>query len=177
MRELDVIAAQLGRAPRAKSAVAARCKLALPIVVEVPPVLEHGEPFPTRFWLSCPLAHRRIARLEADGGVKQFEERRKTDPAFSKEVAETHARYERERDALIEGDPKHRPRGGVGGSNGGVKCLHAHFADAAAGNTNPIGREVADAIGPLICATPCVHERDEAVVKNSAWREPPRDDG
>ena len=55
-------------------------------------------------------------------------------------LEEAHARYAQERDArLAERMPSHRPSGGVGGSSGGVKCLHAHYADFAAGNANPIG--------------------------------------
>ncbi|MGB5416738.1 MAG: DUF501 domain-containing protein, partial [Polyangiales bacterium] len=66
----DVLALQIGRPLRATSTVVRRCSLGLPIVAEVPPILDTGEPFPTRYWLTCPLAHRRIARLEAEGGVR-----------------------------------------------------------------------------------------------------------
>ena len=64
-KDAAIIAVQLGRAQRARSTVVARCPLQLPVVLAVPPRLDTGEPFPTRYWLSCPLAHKRIARLEA----------------------------------------------------------------------------------------------------------------
>ena len=66
----EVLALQIGRPLRAASKVLRRCNLGLPVVAEVPPVLDSGEPFPTRYWLTCPLAHRRIARLEGRGGVR-----------------------------------------------------------------------------------------------------------
>ena len=33
-----------------------RCHLGLPVVVRVPPILDDGTPFPTHYWLTCPLA-------------------------------------------------------------------------------------------------------------------------
>jgi len=35
------------------------------------------------------------------------------------------------------------PRGGVGGTRVGVKCLHAHLANYLAGNDDPVGQLVA----------------------------------
>ena len=66
--EHEILALQIGRPLRATSTVLKRCSLGLPIVAEVPPLLDTGEPFPTLYWLTCPLAHRRIARIEAEGG-------------------------------------------------------------------------------------------------------------
>jgi len=60
----------------------------------------------------------------------------------------------------------------VGGSQGGVKCLHAHYADHAAGNENPIGAWVAPEVEPLNCTVPCVVEVDGDVVRNPEWIEP-----
>ncbi|HLU30949.1 MAG TPA: DUF501 domain-containing protein, partial [Acidimicrobiia bacterium] len=65
-------------------------------------------------------------------------------------------RYAAERDALLPADATPRPSGGVGGAARGVKCLHAHYADFAAGNANPVGELVDAWIGPLDCAEPCV---------------------
>ena len=71
-----------------------------------------------------------------------------------------------------DGHSGHQPTGGVGGTGAGVKCLHAHYADTAAGNDNPVGEAVAPFVEPLDCATPCVTEIDGQVVRNPAWREP-----
>ena len=71
--DTKIVAAQLGRGLRAKSEVAARCALGLPTVVTVPSFLDNNEPFPTRYWLSCPLAHRRISRLESQGRIVELQ--------------------------------------------------------------------------------------------------------
>lgn len=171
-RDNEVLALQIGRPLRAVSRVLRRCPLELPIVVEVPPLLDGGEPFPTRYWLACPLAHRRIARIEARGGVRETQSRIDADPAFAARLRRAHVRYAAERDAGIPEDATHRPRGGVGGSSGGVKCLHAHYADHAAGNDNPIGADVAVEVGDLDCSSPCVDFVDGRFRRNPQWREP-----
>ncbi len=82
-------------------------------------------------------------------------------------------RYERERNALVppawDGP---LPRGGVAGSRHGVKCLHAHYADTAAGRSNPVGEAVAEAIEPLDCTMPCVIGDGPGIVSNPDWVEP-----
>lgn len=173
MDEPAIVAAQIGRRPRSVVDVAARCPLSLPVVIKVPPHLDDGTPFPTTYWLTCPLASRRIGRIEADGGVKAAEARIVADPAFAAGYVQAMERYEAERDALV--DPAvspHRPSGGVGGSRRGVKCLHAHYADHAAGNANPVGADTAARIEPLDCSIPCVDGRGGEVVLNPDWIEP-----
>ncbi len=171
-RDSEVLALQIGRPLRATSTVLRRCSLRLPIVAEVPPVLDTGEPFPTRYWLTCPLAHRRIARIEARGGVREAQREIETDPALARALEEVHERYAAERDAFLGEGAPHRPSGGVGGTSGGVKCLHAHYADFAAGNDNPIGRRVHHHIGEPRCPVPCVAFVDDALRRNPDWREP-----
>jgi len=147
----------------------------MPVVIAVPPHLDDGTPFPTRFWLTCPLAVRRISRREATGGVRAAEARIDSDP----DVAERHTaatmRYAEAREALIEvGSTGPRPSGGVGGTRAGVKCLHAHYADHAAGNDNPTGEWVAPHVEPLDCTNACVVEAEGATIANPAWNEPRR---
>jgi uncharacterized protein len=161
----ETVAAQIGRPLRAPSAVVVRCHLGLPVVVEVPPVLDDGTPFPTRYWLSCPLACYRIGRLEGAGGVKRMEAKAKADPDFGDRLESAHRRYAADRDARVPADALHRPSGGVGGTTRGVKCLHAHYADTAAGNDNPVGEVVAAWIEPLDCTIPCVVDGE----RNPAW--------
>jgi hypothetical protein len=175
-RDSEVLALQIGRPLRAASKVVRRCNLGLPIVAEVPPILDTGEPFPTRYWLTCPLAHRRIARIEGEGGVRAKQAKIAADPELSAAVEAAHARYARERDALLSTGAQHRPSGGVGGSSAGVKCLHAHYADFAAGNDNPIGRDLHDTIGEPGCPAPCVAIVDGGLQRNPDWREPSHDD-
>ncbi len=175
-RERQVLRLQIGRPLRAISSVRRRCNLDLPIVVQVPPILDDGVPFPTLYWLTCPLAHRRIARIEGQGGVRAAQAKIAADPGLRASLDALHARYAAERDAQLPAGAPHLPSGGVGGSSGGVKCLHAHYADFAAGNDNPIGRDVHDRIGEPRCDAPCVAIVDGDLRRNPDWREPTDDD-
>lgn len=166
------VAAQIGRPLRSAAVPARRCHLGLPAVIVVPPLLDDGTPFPTRYWLCCPLAQRRVGRLESAGGVVAMERRAAADPVFAARLEAAHGRYAAERDAALVGSPQPRPSGGVGGARAGVKCLHAHYADHAVGNDNPVGEAVAVWVEPLNCAEPCVVELSGRVVTNSRWREP-----
>lgn len=161
MSEADdrrVVEVQIGRSLRADSKVVARCHLGLPVVIRVPPHLGDGTPFPTLYWLTCPLATTRIGRLEGAGGVKRMESKAVADPAFGAALQRAHRDYETERDRLITDSGAPRPTGGVGGTREGIKCLHAHYAHHAAGGENPVGELVADWIGPLDCEVRCVVE-------------------
>ena len=173
MDDRDAVAVQLGRQPRSPVEVVARCHLGVPVVIAVPPHLDDGTPFPTRYWLTCPLAVRRISRIESAGGVRKAELRIEADQTYRERFEAATARYAGERDALIASDaPPHHPSGGVGGTQQGVKCLHAHYADHAAGNDNPVGEDAAASIEPLDCRTPCVAIVDGRPARNPDWSEP-----
>lgn len=164
MGDREVIEVQIGRPIRARSETVARCHLGLPVVVRVPPILDDGTPFPTLYWLTCPLAKARIGRLESGGGVKRMEQKAASDAEFARALDSAHRSYEAERLALLDPAASPRPSGGVGGS-AGIKCLHAHYAHTKAGGINPVGSLVADWIEPLDCEIPCVV--DDAF--NRAW--------
>lgn len=152
----EVIQVQIGRRLRADSEVVSRCHLGLPVVIRVPPILEDGTPFPTLYWLTCPLARTRIGRLEGAGGVKRMEAKAESDREFGKDLEASHAEYASERDRLIGQGAGPAPSGGVGGTTQGVKCLHAHYAHTRAGRENPVGALVDAWIGPLDCEVRCV---------------------
>lgn len=155
------IEVQIGRPPRADSRVVSRCALHLPVVIAVPPRLEDGSPFPTHFWLTCPLARKRIARLEAAGGVREWEARMDADDELAAAMARAHESYRETR-----GDDH---EGGIAGIRGeGLKCLHAHYAHHRGGGDNPVGAGVADDIEPLDCVVGCVADGE----RNADWREP-----
>ena len=168
MTDGEAVEAQLGRPLRSAAVVVARCPLGLPVVTVVPPLLDDGTPFPTRYWLTCPLANRRIGRLEGAGGVKSLERHAEGVPEFGARLAAAHERYATERDAHVPEGHTPAPSGGVAGSATGVKCLHAHYADHAAGNDNPVGEAAAPFVEPLDCTIPCVVDG----VRNPAWTEP-----
>lgn len=151
-----VIEVQIGRPLRADSRVVARCHLDMPVVVEVPPHLDDGTPFPTLYWLTCPLANSRIGRLEGAGGVKRMEAKAESDPVFGAALDAANAAYSAERDSHVAKTDGPQPTGGVGGAAAGVKCLHAHYAHSAAGGDNPVGFLVAGWVEPLDCIVRCV---------------------
>ena len=70
-----VVAGQLGRAPHAMSAVAARCPFGFPAVVEDLPYDEAGRPFPTLYYCTCPTLVAAVSTLESDGGVAALDAR------------------------------------------------------------------------------------------------------
>lgn len=168
--EQETLEAQMGRPLEGSSRVAARCHLGLPVVIESAPVTANGAPFPTLYYLTCPLARTRISRLEHAGWIRDLTARLSSDPDFAREVAQADEAYRGAREALL---PPHSPvrarlRGGVGGAVGGIKCLHAHFAHLLAGGANPVGAAIEERVLPLDCAAPCVREGR----RNPAWREP-----
>ncbi len=161
----QVVAVQIGRALRAEVEVVSRCHLGLPVVVKVPPVLDDGTPFPTLYWLSCPLATRRIGRLEAAGGVRRMEQKADVDPDFAAALEVAHRAYRDARDAIVPTGTRPAPTGGVGGARAGVKCLHAHYAHHRARGENPVGEMVAGWVEPLDCPVPCVADGE----RNPDW--------
>lgn len=173
----DVVAAQLGRSQDTEPDVAVRCPLGLPVVLRVAPVGKDGAPFPTRYWLSCPLAHRRVARIEASGEIVRVEAMLAEDERVRAALADAHARYAEDRARDVPSDAVRVPSGGIAGiATGplaGVKCLHAHLAHHLVDRRNPIGAHVEARVLPLDCETPCCVTEDGRTVRNAAWQEPP----
>ena len=165
-----VVALQIGRPPRSDPEYVSVCHLDLPVVVLTPPILEDGTPFPTRFWLTCPLAVKRVSRVESAGGVRKMDARTEHDRDFARRLQAAHLRYAAQRDAALPSEVRHRPSGGVAGSRKGVKCLHAHYADHRAGNDNPVGEWTASRVEPLDCDVPCVLLLPEGPAANPDWR-------
>jgi uncharacterized protein len=129
----------IGRSPRGPFEVVVRDVSGGPVVICNAPILEDGEPMPTRYWLVGRHEVLAVSRLEAAGGVRRAEAE-----IDSSLVADAHRRYAQARDALIPHSYRGpRPHGGVGGTATGVKCLHAHYAWHLAGGDDPVGAWVA----------------------------------
>lgn len=139
--------------------MAVACEHGLPLVIRTAPRLETGEPFPTLYWLSCPLAVRAIGALESGGRMRELNARLRNDPDLMDAYADAHERYRRDRDGDAAG-----PAESAGGMPGRVKCLHAVYAHEVA-DGNPIGAIVRQEIEPLGCPAPCVAQRDGAVAR------------
>lgn len=146
----SIVAAQIGRQPRGAQGVSARCAFGLPAVVRTAPILEDGTPFPTLFYLTCPVAVRDLGRLEAHGRMKALNDTLAEDGSLRDEYAAAHDRY-------LELRGPAGPNEGVtaGGMPNRVKCLHALYAHEL-GDANPIGAMVRAEIEPIDCPGPCV---------------------
>ena len=157
-RDAEVVAAQLGRAPRSVHDVAHRCPCRLPDVVTTEPRLPDGTPFPTTYYLTCPRAVSRIGTLEGSGLMREMEARLAEDPALAAAYAAAHERYLADRAAL--GEVPELEGISAGGMPHRVKCLHvlAAHALAAGPGVNPLGDEVLEALGAWWQAGPCVAE-------------------
>jgi len=156
-REEAVLSAQIGRPSRAPSATVHRCVFGLPTVARVAPRLQDGTPFPTVFWLSCPVLSARVGTLEGSGAMAEITERLEADPAFQAQHEAAQDRYRALRDELgggqkLPGDPY------AGGGPRHVKCLHVHVGHTLATNDGPVGAWALDAILPAPCSGPCVTE-------------------
>jgi hypothetical protein len=158
--DLAVVASQLGREPRAVTAIAHRCPCGLPDVVQTAPRLPDGTPFPTLYYLTCPRACAAISRLEAAGVMREMTARLESDPDLRARYQAAHADYVRRRDAVAASlgvAPLPPGTQSAGGMPERVKCLHALAAHAlAAPGVNPLGAEAVQAAGPWWQAGPCV---------------------
>jgi hypothetical protein len=155
LSEPELIARQIGRAPRGEYAVALRCPHGFPRVLRVPPVVD-GKPFPTLYWLSCPLLCRAVGTLEAEGWVGRLEKRVASDAELRAALEQAHEAYVAERETLgdcASGGAEPRGIGGIA-DRSRLKCLHLHVAHALV-RANPIGRLVLT----MLDATACPDEK------------------
>ena len=151
--EAELAARMIGRPLRGRSATAVRCAWGLPAVLRVDPLLDDGTPFPTVFWLSCPLASRAMGRLEASGIMRDLTAQLGEDEVLADAYRAAHERYVAFRSELgprVPGDPS------AGGMPGRVKCLHALYAHHLATQDNPVGAWAARQNEPMPCPGPCV---------------------
>lgn len=155
--DLDVIQIQLGRTPRDVHAVSYRCPCGKAAVVETPPRLSDGTPFPTFFYATCPRLTGAISTLETTGMMAQMQERLTTDKELAEKYQAAHEQYESARDQLGMDVPEVK---GItaGGMPDRVKCLHslvAHSLSAGAG-INPLGDEALAALPKWWLSDPCL---------------------
>jgi len=145
--DLAVIENQLGRSPRDVHAIAYRCPCGKPAVVETPPRLSNGEPFPTFYYATCPRLTAAISTLETTGMMGQMQARLETDAVLAGEYAAAHDDYIAARSAL-QIDVPEVENVSAGGMPSRVKCLHsliAHSLSAGPG-VNPLGDEALAAL-------------------------------
>jgi hypothetical protein len=140
--DLAVIENQLGRTPRDVHAISYRCPCGKPAVVETPPRLSNGEPFPTFYYATCPRLTAAISTLETTGMMGEMNERLETDLVLAGEYAAAHDDYIAAR-SVLQMDVPEVENVSAGGMPNRVKCLHsliAHSLSAGLG-VNPLGDE------------------------------------
>ena len=151
--DVEAVAAQLGRRPRAVRAVAHRCPCGMPAVVQTFPRLEDGTPFPTLYYLTCARLNSWVGRLEASGRMREMTDRLAQDPELAASYRRAHESYLAERDAIESLGTEVS----AGGMPSRVKCLHVCVAHALAAGSgvNPFGDEALAELGEWWQAGPC----------------------
>ena len=81
---------QLGREPRGMVLVAHRCSCGEPDVVMTCPRLPDGTPFPTTYYLTCPRLTSAVSTLEAEGRMRQMQDRLASDSDLAGQYVRAH---------------------------------------------------------------------------------------
>ena len=139
--DVEAIQDQLGRTPRGLVRVAWRCACGRPGVVMTAPRLPDGTPFPTTYYLTCPLAVAGCSTLESRGVMAEMTARLADDPDLAAAYTAAHRAYLADRTAL--GEVPEIAGVSAGGMPTRVKCLHVLVAHALAAGpgVNPLGDE------------------------------------
>jgi len=151
MDDRAVVAAQLGREPRAFRRVVVRCPFGRPAVTEQAPYTPEGEPFPTTYWLTCRHLVAAVSRLEAAGGVERWSAEVEADDALRSDLERASDEQRVIRRELADGDGPDDGAAlelGIGGSRNpeALKCLHAHVAFALARPGYRLGEAILDEV-------------------------------
>jgi hypothetical protein len=151
-----VVAAELGRPPRAVREVAHRCPCGNPDVVETAPALPDGTPFPTLYYLTCPKASSAIGTLEASGLMSEMTDRLKVDEELAARYRTAHESYLARREEL--GHVEQIAGISAGGMPTRVKCLHVLVGHSLAvgPGVNPLGDETLALLPDWWQDGPCV---------------------
>lgn len=161
MADLDVVARQLGRQPRAFGRVAVRCPWGRPAVSEQVPYDTAGSPFPTTYWLTCRHLVAAVSRLEAAAGVERWSDTVERDAELAASLERATEDQRELRRSLAAGatgtDGGASLELGIGGSRNPrqLKCLHAHVAYALARPGYELGEQIVGELCPLWPATGC----------------------
>lgn len=139
-QDIEWITQVMGRPLAGDFMIARRTKSGHPQVLRVPPVVE-GKPFPSLYWLCCPLLKKQIDHLEARGVIKELEREVEHTPALLEALKNDHLAYREERLSLLSEQLKAEllhpeqmiealETKGIGGIEdfSRIRCLHMHYA-------------------------------------------------
>jgi hypothetical protein len=122
------------------------------MVIENHPRLDDGSPFPTLFWLTCPILIKRVSKLEGEGGMEALNVTLSQDASMRARLSDAIAALRMRRDAHEVIQDAGAP---PGGGPERVKCLHAHTAQELVEHNNPMGARALAAAGFPDCRAPC----------------------
>lgn len=126
------------------------------MVIESHPILDDGTPFPTLYWLTCPILNKRVGTIESSGVMTALTDRLVDDSELRARLADAIDRYKDARAAhAVLADSGAPP----GGGPERIKCLHAHVAHELAGGNNPAGALALSMAGWPDCIAPCAEVR------------------
>jgi uncharacterized protein len=154
MDDRELVARQLGRAPRAFRRVVVRCPFGLPAVTEQSPYTADGEPFPTSYWITCRYLIAALSRLEAAGGVERWSRAVAEDAVLAASLERATVEQREVRRALAAEEHGNDDGAsldlGIGGASapGHLKCLHAHAAFALARPGYELGQRILEEVQP-----------------------------
>jgi len=158
--DLNCIGRQLQRQPRDVHAISYRCPCGKPAVVETPPRLSDGTPFPTFYYATCPKLTSAISTLENSGLMAEMSERIQNDPNLAGTYAAAHEDYLAAREAVAKElniEASELEGISAGGMPERVKCLHALVAHSlsAGPEVNPLGDEALAKLPKWWIDNPC----------------------
>jgi len=122
------------------------------MVIENHPRLDDGSPFPTLFWLTCPILVKRVSKLEGEGTMESLNEQLRNDGELRARLASSIEALKARRDSLEVIEDSGAP---PGGGPERVKCLHAHTAQDLAQSNNGIGARSLALTGFPDCRAGC----------------------
>lgn len=131
------------------------CPTGYPLLLLVHPLWDE-EPFPTIYWLSCPVLKERISKLEDHGYLSLFKQKAQESQKYNRKLAKAHRDYAQKRIELMDQSTLNQAKNisidlyemlvnsGVAGirDKAGLKCLHGHYAHYLAERNNPVGEDV-----------------------------------
>ena len=166
--DLRIVQQQIGRKLRSDSEISCRCHLDIPAVIKVPPKLNDGTPFPTTYWLTCPMYNKKIGSLESHGLIKDLDKELENNPDFREKWQSRQKSYQAEREEIANDNSEPQAKGGVGGASKSIKCLHSHTADELSTGKNVVGKIVVESIGGFNCEQACINPK--TFEKNKNWK-------
>ena len=92
-----IVETQLGRSIRSNVEVVSSCHYNLPAVIKVPSNLDDGTPFPTSYWLTCPMYNKKVGSLESQGLIKELDKQLNENKDLNQQWTERQKSYEEER--------------------------------------------------------------------------------